>query len=406
MKLSEKLKQDYPSVKKVALAFSGGLDSIVAGKLLLEAGFEVLPVAVDVGQKSDFAKIEANARAVFSSCKMVDAKELFCQNAIRALKANFGADGRLNSGGISRPALASAIAKVALESGCDAVAHGSSGVGNEHLILENSFRTIAPELRIIAPVRDLDLKRDQSLQLAAKEKLPTNLLRAKKFSADENLWGRTIRQGIVLDPSAKLPPEAYKWTKSPQEAPAAPQQVRIQFSEGAPAFAQTEGKKATTPLEIFMLLNEVGGRHAIGRFDGVEDKAVGLKSHEVYECPAAAILLFAHRHLEALTLTVSELEAKSSIDAFWAKVVRQGGWYSRLRRSLDAFISEIEKPVDGEVLLSLYKGNILILGRKSNHALYDSRLSRGKGGAFSQKDARQFAKLYGLQDVLAYLLDR
>ncbi|MEM4555069.1 MAG: argininosuccinate synthase, partial [Candidatus Anstonellaceae archaeon] len=171
MKLSEKLKQDYPSVKKVALAFSGGLDSIVAGKLLLEAGFEVLPVVVDIGQRSDFTRIEANARAVFSTCKKVDAKELFCQNAIMALKANFGADGKLNSGGISRPVIASAIAKVALESGCDAVAHGSSGVGNEHLILENSFRAIAPELRIIAPVRDLDLKRDQSLQLAAKEKL-------------------------------------------------------------------------------------------------------------------------------------------------------------------------------------------------------------------------------------------
>ncbi|MEM4555054.1 MAG: argininosuccinate synthase, partial [Candidatus Anstonellaceae archaeon] len=277
---------------------------------------------------------------------------------------------------------------------------------NEHLILENSFRAIAPELRIIAPVRDLDLKRDQSLQLAAKEKLPTNLLRAKKFSADENLWGRTIRQGIVLDPSARLPQEAYKWTKSPQNAKAKPQQVLLQFSNGEPVLAQTEGKKAASTIEVFLLLNQVGGKHAIGRFDGVEDKAVGLKSHEVYECPAATILLFAHRHLEALTLTISELEAKVFVDALWAKLVRQGGWYSRLRWSLDAFISEIEKPVEGEILLSLYKGNIEILGRSSSHALYDSRLSRDKDGAFSQKDARQFAKLYGLQDVMAYLLEK
>ncbi|MCX8197547.1 MAG: argininosuccinate synthase [Candidatus Micrarchaeota archaeon] len=406
MSLAAKLRQDFPSVKKVALAFSGGLDSIVAGKLLLEAGFEVLPVVVDIGQQSDFAKIQQNAKSVFSSCKMVDAKGLFCQNTLKALKANFGSDGRLNSGGLSRPAIASVLSKIALESGCQAVAHGSSGIGNEHLILENSFRALAPELLIIAPVRDLDLKRDVSIQLAAKERLPVNLMRAKKFSADENLWGRTIRQGIAVDASSPLPKEAYKWTRSPQEAPSKPQEIEVGFVQGVPVYASAGKEEAKDPVAIFQLLNSVGGRHAIGRFDGIEDKAVGLKSHEVYECPAAAILLFAHRQLEALTLTVNELEASATAGLLWAKVVRQGGWYSRLKRSLDAFIDSLQQPVEGQIQLELYKGNIILKGRKSDRALYDSRLSRSKEGVFSQRDAKQFAKLYGLQDVMAYALEK
>jgi argininosuccinate synthase len=400
------LKEEYPSVKKVALSYSGGLDSSVAGRLLSKAGFEVLPVAVDIGQRSDFARIVSNAKSLLGDCRAADMREIFAQSAQRAIKSNFGSDGNLNSGGISRPALAAALAKEAREAGCQAIAHGSSGIGNEHLVMENALRTIAPEMRIMAIVRDLDLRRDDALAFAAKEKLPTNLLRAKGFSADENLWGRAIRQGFAIDPSAPIPEKAYKWTVSPQAAPPKMASVEVEFSGGAPVDATINGKRVSGAAAIFLALNETGGRHGVGRADALEDKAVGLKSREAYECPAAMILLAAHRQLESLTLTTRELEAKAQSDALWARLVREGGWYTRLRRSLDAFTDELERPVEGSVSLELYRGSIIVRGRKSRRALYDSRLSsRDSKGVFSQKEARQFAKLYGLQDVMAYMVD-
>jgi argininosuccinate synthase len=182
--------------------------------------------------------------------------------------------------------------------------------------------------------------------------------------------------------------------------------VEVEFSGGAPVDATINGKRVSGAAAIFLALNETGGRHGVGRADALEDKAVGLKSREAYECPAAMILLAAHRQLESLTLTTRELEAKAQSDALWARLVREGGWYTRLRRSLDAFTDELERPVEGSVSLELYRGSIIVRGRKSRRALYDSRLSsRDSKGVFSQKEARQFAKLYGLQDVMAYMVD-
>ncbi len=403
---SKTLKEEYPAVKKVALAYSGGLDSAVAAKLLLDADFEVLPIVVNLGQQSDFPRIVSNAKKLIGRSRSVDQRELFAQNAMRAIKANFGSDGKLNPGGISRPALAAALVKEARASGCQAIAHGSSGTGNEHLVMENALRTLAPEMRIIAPVRDFDLRRDDELLFAARKTLPTNLKRARGFSADENLWGRTIRQGFAIDPDLPLPEKAYKWTVCPKNAPAKPASVEIEFSGGAPDAAVINGERVQGPDTIFHQLNKIGGKHGVGRADSLEDKAVGLKTREAYECPAAMILLCAHRQLEALTLTTRELEAKAQSDAIWARLVREGGWYTRLRRALDAFTDELERPVEGKVSLEIYRGGISVRGRKSRHALYDSRLSaRDNRGVFSQKEARQFAKLYGLQEVMAYLVD-
>ena len=401
-----KLRGEYPAVKKVALAYSGGLDSAVVGRLLSSAGFEVVPVVVNLGQHSDFSRIGKNARKMLGSCRAVDAKARFAESAVRAIKANFGAQGNLNSAGISRPAIALALAQAAREEGCQAIAHGSSGAGNEHLIMENALRVLAPDMRIIAPVRDLDLRRDSSLAFAREERLPTNLARAQKFSADENLWGRAIRQGAATDPSLPMPEDAYKWTVSPQKAPNRPQGVEVEFLRGEPSSARINGRKVAGAVRIFESLNEIGGKHGIGRADFLDDKVAGLKAREVYECPAALILLAAHRELETLTLTTRELEAKRYFDSLWSRLVHEGGWYTRLRRSLDAFIDEIERPIDGTVSLELYKGGITVRGRKSRHALYDSRLSsRDSRSVFSQKEARQFAKLHGLQEVIAYMID-
>ncbi len=409
MELSERVKglaKEYAGVKRVALSYSGGLDSAVIGRLLSDAGFEVLPVAVDIGQHSDLKRVAANAKAMFGSCAAADVREGFANSIHRAIKANFGFSGNTNSGGISRPALAQALASEARRLSCTAIAHGSPGTGNNHLSMENALRVLAPDMRIIAPVRDLDIRRDEALAYAKKEKLLTNLQRASKYSADENLWERSIRQGAAVDHTHALPEEAYKWTVSPAKAPNTPAKVEVELLNGIPISAVIDGKKVSGKIELIEKLNAIGGKYGVGRVDSLDDKVVGLKAREVYECPAARILLTAHRELETITLTTKELDAKTSIDGLWARTVHDGGWYTRLRRALDAFIDETQRAVDGSVSLELYKGSIIVRGRKSKHALYDTRLSsRDSKGVFSQKEARHFAKLYGLQDIIAYMID-
>lgn len=401
----EAFKAEFPGVERVALSYSGGLDSAVVGTLLTQAGFFVHPVLANIGQQSDFPRIAENAKSMFGSCAIVDGREQLADAVFRAIKSNFGSDGLMNGGGFVRPVLARALVFEARRRKCQAVAHGASGVGNDHLVMENSLRVVAPELRIMAPVRDLDLRRDSALAFAKKESLKTNLGRAEKFSADESLWGRMIRQGVSLDQSRSLSPESYKWTVSPQEAPNRPEAIEILFGNGIPLSVKVGGRKISGKVKIIQALNAVGGKHAIGRGEAFEDKAVGLKIREVYECPGAAILLAAHRELEEMVLTAREILAKRYVDDTWAALVREGGWHTRLRRSLDAFIDETQRAVDGTVSLELYKGGITVKGRVSKNALYDRRLSsRDSKGVFSQKEARHFAKLYNLQDVIAYMV--
>jgi argininosuccinate synthase len=405
-KRAESLAGEYRGVRKAALSYSGGMDSAVVGSLLLKAGFEVVPVVVNIGQHSDLRRIAANAKAMFGSCVVADAREEFAENIFRGIKANYGMNGNVNAGGISRPALARALAVEARKTGCQAIAHGSSGMGNDHLNMENALRVLAPDMRIIAPVRDLDVRRDEALAYAKKEKLVTNIGRAEKFSSDENLWQRVIRQGSAIDHTRPLPEEAYKWTVSPQKAPDKAADAEVEFENGIPVSAKIGGKKIAGKIAIIEGLHEVGGKNGVGRLDAMDDKVVGLKMREVYECPAARILLSAHRELEALTLTTKELDAKDYVDSAWGRTVHSGGWHTRLRRALDAFIDETQRAVDGSVSMKLYKGGITVNGRKSKHALYDARLSaRTTGGMFSQREARHFAKLYGLQDIIAYLMD-
>ena len=401
----QSLAKEYSGVKKIALSYSGGLESSVVGSLLMEAGFEVVPVVVNMGQVSDFGRVERNARKMFGEYCYVDARERLTDSILRAVKSNYGSDGDMNSGGISRPVLALALSEVARKMSCQAVAHGSSGTGNDHLTMENSLRVLVPEIRIMAMVRDLDMRRDEALIYAKKQGLLTNLPRAQQYSADENLWARTIRQGVAVDYSKPIPESAYKWTVSSRKAPATPAEIEIDFLNGTPVSVKINGKKADK-ANMMAALNSIGGSHGVGRLETMDDKVVGLKMREAYECPGAMILLEAHRELERITLTTKELDAKKHIDATWMRLVHDGGWYTRLRRSLDAFTDETQKVVDGTVYLQLYKGSIMIEGRKSRHALYDARLSgRDSKGLLSQKEARSFAKLHGLQDVIAYLID-
>lgn len=403
---AKNLASEYSGVKRIALSYSGGLDSAVIGRLLSDAGFVVFPVIVNMGQQSDFARIQKNAKRMFGKCSYVDAREYFAESIKRAIKANFGADSHFNPGGVSRPVLARALAEEARKLGCDAIAHGSSGIGNDHVTMENSLRVLAPDMRILAPVRDLDFRRDEAIAYAKAKKLIINMARASHFSADENLYCRTIRQGMALDSGKPLPEEAYKWTSGAEKAPSKPSKAEIEFLDGVPVSAKVNGKKLSGIVKIMGALNSEGGRHGVGRLEGMDDKLIGLKIREIYECPAAQILLTAHQSLEALVLTVRELDAKRQTDSLWRRRVHDSGWHSRLRHALDAFIEELSRPCDGTVALLLYKGSARVVSCKSRHALYDTRLSaRDSKGAFSQKEARQFAKLYGLQEVIAYLVD-
>ena len=272
--------------------------------------------------------------------------------------------------------------------------------------MENSLRVLSPEMRIMAVVRDLDLRRDEALEFARKQKLETNLERAEKFSADESLWGRAIRQGAAVEQGKALAQEAYKWTVSTQKAPGKPAEVELEFSKGIAIAAKIGGRRMEGGPLLVQKLNELGGQHAVGRLEAMDDKVVGLKVREVYECPAACILLFAHRKLEEITLTSQELAAKGQMDDAWCRLVHTGLWHSRLRRAIDAFTDETQRVVGGRITLELYKGAISLKGRESPHALYDSRLSgRDSRGVFSQKEARHFAKLYALQEIVAYLVD-
>jgi len=397
--------EQYAGVQDVVLAYSGGLDSNVIGSLLDGVGIEVITVSIDMGQKSvhtqkpEFAKKHVN----------VDARKDFWESIKRGIKANCTHEGHFNSGGISRPIIARVLAEVAKKEGVEAIAHGSSGIGNDQLRMENSLRVLAPELRVLAPVRDWDLNRDEELEYVRENKIDFDAKKAHKYSTDENMWARTIRQGVLVSEAQPSREDMFEWTVDPSDAPAQKEYVEIEFQNGMPVGVCHIGENRKTVCEtkdVLALLNKLGGKHGIGRVDAIDDKIVGLKTREIYECPGAVMLVAAHRDLERLTLTASELEVKKSIDHEWNKVVYYGGWHTRLRRYLDAFIDESQRVVDGKVILGMSRGNFSVVGRKSTHALYDARLGNRQtaGGAWDQKEARHFARLYGLQDTIAYMI--
>jgi argininosuccinate synthase len=396
--------KDMPEIKKVVLSYSGGLDSIVMGKLLELAGISVVPVVVDIGQKSDFKKIKENAEKLFGSCIIVDAKEEVLEGLLAAVKANFGKDDKITSGGITRAVISSALVKEARKQNCPAIVHGASGAGNDQFCIENSIKVLAPEIRVIALIRDLDLKRDEEIEFAKRLNLPVNLERAEKFSVDESLFGRIIRQGEVLD-KFSLPTGAYRWASVPSEASDKPEEIELEFENGIPKKLLIQKKQIENKLEIINMLNEIGGKHSIGITEGLDDKVIGLKIREIYEAPAISILLFAHKKLSELVLTKKELELKQKMDFEWAKLVNEGFWFSRLKLAIDSFIDEIENNVEGKIKIKLYRGNLSLVNIESKKSLYDRRLSaRDSTGMFLQKDARYFAKLYGIEETIAYII--
>lgn len=388
---------------KAVLAYSGGLDTSVILKLMKEKlGAEVVTVTVDVGQKDDFQKIEEKAYK-FGAVNHyhIDAKEEFAEKYVsKAIKANALYEKAYPlATALARPLITEKLVEVAKKEGADVIAHGCTGKGNDQVRFNLGIAALSPDIEILQPVAEWNLSRDWEMEYAKKHGIPVS---EKTYSIDENIWGRSIEGGILEDPSAEPPEEIFEWTVSPNLAPDEPEYVTIDFENGIPVSLNGEPMGL---LDIITSLNEIAGKHGVGRIDHIEDRTVGIKSREVYEAPAAIALIKAHYDLEKLILTKWVLEFKESVDAKWGWLVYTGLWFEPLREALDAFIDEVEKEVNGTVKLKLWKGNAVVVGRESDNALYSKELATyEKFSTFDQKLARGFIDLFGLQSVLAYNL--
>ena len=389
------------------MAYSGGLDTTVAIKWLQEKyGAEVVTVTVDVGQDEDFREIEERAyRSGAIKHYYIDAKEKFANTYVaQAIKANALYEGEYPlSSALSRPLIAEEVAKIGLREGCDALAHGCTGKGNDQIRFDITFASIAPGLRIIAPVREWNMNRDDEIEYAKEHNLPINPKKSR-FSIDENLWGRSIEAAELEDPWIEPPEEAFKLVKPISKTPDTPEEITIGFRRGIPYMLNGE---ELSLLEIIQRLNKIGGDHGFGDVDHVEDRVVGIKSREVYEVPAALILIKAHQDLEKMVLGRRFLSFKNLIDKTWAEMVYSGLWMDPLKRALDSFIDYSQQYVSGEVRVRLYKGGVKIVGRRAEKSAYMKELiTYSRESVFDQRSGEAFSRIYGLETVISALLGK
>jgi argininosuccinate synthase len=383
---------------KVVLAYSGGLDTSVAIPWLRESkGAEVVAVTVDVGQPVDLEKVRNKAKASGASKAFVaDARREFADEFIApALRANALYEGVYPlSTALARPLIARHLVEVARQEGAGFVAHGCTGKGNDQVRFDLSTTGLAPELAVIAPAREWGMTREQEIAFAHEHGVPVEATKASPYSVDENLWGRSVECGILEDPAVEPPEEAFEWTCAPSDAPGKPEYVTLAFERGLPV--AVNGRRA--PLhELIVGLNRTAGAHGVGRIDHLESRLVGIKSREVYECPAAVSLIGAHQALEALTLPRDLLDFKRSVEQRYGQLIYDGLWYTPLREALDAFIASTQERVFGEVTLKLYKGSARVAGRRSPVALYQPSLATySSGDQFQRQMAEGFIYVWGL----------
>jgi len=388
------------------LAYSGGLDTSIAVRWMQEKhGAEVVTVTVDVGQPGDLNVVEANSRKVGAvKHYSIDAKEDFVRDYVfKAIKANALYEEKYPlSSALSRPLIASKLVDVAWKEGATAVAHGSTGKGNDQVRFDVSIKSLAPDLKIVAPIREWNLSRDEEIKYAEKNGIPIPVDLDNPYSIDENLWGRSIECGVLEDPGHEPPEEIFEWTVSPEKAPSDPEFLSIGFDDGVPV--RIDGKKMSPP-EMVKTLNARAGRHGVGRVDHMEDRLVGIKSRECYECPAATVLLEAHRELEKTVLTRHEVLFKRQIDAQWTFLAYAGLWMEPLREDLEGFIDRTQDRVTGEVKLKLYKGSVMVVSRSSPFSLYDANLATYNiETSFDQTWSPGFIEIWGLPTKAANIL--
>jgi argininosuccinate synthase len=387
------------------LAYSGGLDTSVMIKWLQEKyNADVITVTVNVGQPENLAEAEekANNLGVVKHYS-IDAKDEFAKDYVfSAIKANALYEGKYPiSTTLSRPLIVKKMVEIAEKHGATALAHGCTGKGNDQVRFDIAIGALAPDLKIIAPVREWSMTRAEEIEYAKANGIPVSTA-AKKYSIDQSIWGRSIECGILEDASQEPPEDAYEWTTSPEKAPNTPEYVTITFEAGAPVALNGE---ALAPLALIEALNEKAGKHGVGRIDHIEDRMVGIKSREIYECPAATVLIEAHRDLEKMVLTRHEVLFKQQIDAQWTFLAYAGLWLDPLKEDLDAFIAKSQENVTGEVRVKLYKGTAQIVGRSSPMSLYDQNLvNYNIKTGFNQAYSKGFIELWGLQTRMSNVL--
>ncbi|WP_066369409.1 argininosuccinate synthase [Neobacillus fumarioli] len=384
--------------EKIVLAYSGGLDTSVSVKWIQEKyGYDVIALGLDVGEGKDLEAIKDKALNVGAiKAYIVDAKEMLAKDYILpALKANCLYEGKYPlSSALSRPLISKLLVEVAEKEGAAAVAHGCTGKGNDQVRFEVSVQALNPNLKVIAPVREWGMTRDEEIEYAKKHGIPIPVDLDNPFSIDANIWGRACEAGVLENPWAEAPEEAFDWTNPIELTPDAPEYIEIDFEQGVPV--ALNGTKLGL-VELIETLNELGGKHGVGRIDHIENRLVGIKSREVYENPAALILINAHKELEFLTLPREVTQFKTQVEQQMAKIIYEGLWFSPLKAALDAFIEETQKVVSGTIRIKLFKGTHTVVGRKSVHSLYNEELATyTKGDAFDHNAAVGFIKLWGL----------
>jgi argininosuccinate synthase len=380
------------------LAYSGGLDTSVAIRWIAETyEVDVIAVAVDVGEEADYESIRAKGEKVGAvESLVVDAKQEFFDDYItRAIAANLTYERKYVAfTALARPLLAQKQVEVAQDRDASLVSHGCTGKGNDQVRFEVSYAALDPSLEIVAPAREWGMTREEEIDYANKHGIDVPVGKKSPYSTDTNLWGRSIECGVIEDPSQEAPEDAWEWTVSPEEAPDEPKYVTVTFESGVPVALEGNSMNG---VDLVAELNAIGGANAVGRVNMMENRLVGIKSRELYECPAATILLEAHKDLESLVLDRETMHFKQQMELRYAELVYYGLWFTPLRKALDAFMLETQKPVSGDVTVKLYKGRAEAVARESDESLYDFSLATyGEEDIFDQSSARGFIELFGL----------
>ncbi|HET9476880.1 MAG TPA: argininosuccinate synthase [Dehalococcoidia bacterium] len=384
--------------EKIVLAYSGGLDTSVAIRWLKEdRGYDVIALTVDVGMERSREELQSRAMAA-GAAKYVwrEAQETFIRDfAFPALRAGARYQGQYPlATALSRPLIARELAAAAKAEGATAVSHGCTGKGNDQVRIDVGVQALAPELKIVAPLREWEMDRESEIAYAEEHNIPVPVTRKSPYSIDENMWGRSIETGILEDPWQEPPADVYLWTKSAADAPADPRYIEIGFEKGLPVSLDGEDIGA---VALVKKLNSIAGEHGVGRVDMVEDRLVGIKSREIYEAPAATTLLAAHEGLEQLTLSKDQRRLKVRIAQEYAELVYNGLWFSIHHEDLEAYIASTQRHVTGTVRVKLHKGSATVVGRKSPFSLYDFSLATyDKEDQFDRTAAVGFINIWGL----------
>jgi argininosuccinate synthase len=392
--------------QKVVLAYSGGLDTSVAIKWIQEQGYDVIACCLDVGEGKDLEFIKEKALTVGAvKSYVIDAKDEFANEfALSALQAHTLYEGKYPLvSALSRPLIAKKLVEIAELENAVAVAHGCTGKGNDQVRFEVSIQALNPDLQVLAPVREWQWSREEEIKYAQDNDIPIPINLDSPFSIDQNLWGRSNECGILEDPWAAPPEDAYELTASLENTPNTPDIIEIGFEQGVPVTLNNQSYKLA---DLILELNTLAGKHGVGRIDHVENRLIGIKSREVYECPGAITLMTAHKELEDITLVKEVAHFKPVIEKKLTELIYEGLWFSPLQTALSAFLKDTQKTVTGTVRVKLFKGHAIVEGRKSEYSLYDEKLATyTSDDEFDHNAAVGFIKLWGLPTKVSSIVN-